>query len=56
MSGGDFLTNMAASSRARSLSAQAVTPARELRDSCCWLLCCDRSVECSEIVSAAPEY
>jgi len=31
MSGGDFLTNMAASSRARSLSAQAVTPARELR-------------------------
>ena len=31
MSGGDFLANMAASSRARSLSAQAVTPARELR-------------------------
>lgn len=28
---GDFLANMAASSRARSLSAQAVTPARELR-------------------------
>ena len=21
--------------------------ARELRDSCCWLLCCDRSAECS---------
>jgi len=31
MSGGDFLANMAASSRARSLAAQAVTPARELR-------------------------
>jgi len=31
MSGGDFLANMAASSRARSLSAQALTPARELR-------------------------
>jgi indole-3-glycerol phosphate synthase len=31
MSGGDFLANMAASSRARSLSAQAVAPARELR-------------------------
>jgi indole-3-glycerol phosphate synthase len=32
MSGaGDFLGNMAASSRARSLAAQAVTPARELR-------------------------
>jgi len=28
---GDFLANMAASSRARSLGAQAVTPARELR-------------------------
>jgi indole-3-glycerol phosphate synthase len=28
---GDFLANMAASSRARSLSAQAVAPARELR-------------------------
>ena len=31
MSSGDFLANMAASSRARSLGAQAVTPARELR-------------------------
>jgi indole-3-glycerol phosphate synthase len=31
MSDGDFLANMAASSRARSLSAQAVAPARELR-------------------------
>src|SRR4051812_12576483 len=31
MSGGDFLADMAASSRARSLSAQAVAPARELR-------------------------
>jgi indole-3-glycerol phosphate synthase len=31
MNSGDFLANMAASSRARSLSAQAVTPARELR-------------------------
>lgn len=31
MSGGDFLANMASSSRARSLSAQAIAPARELR-------------------------
>jgi len=32
MSGaGDFLSGMAASSRARSAAAQAVTPARELR-------------------------
>src|SRR4029079_11032739 len=31
MNSGDFLANMAASSRVRSLSAQAVTPARELR-------------------------
>jgi len=31
MTGGDFLANMAASSRARSLSAQALTPAHELR-------------------------
>src|SRR4051812_32023534 len=31
MNSGDFLANMAASSRVRSLTAQAVTPARELR-------------------------